>query len=90
MSDHEKIVSWIGASLLRKEDARHLHGRGMFIADINMPGIQDIAFVRSQMAQRERAPSDQAFGISSARFHIGRHRPDQHSRGRTRTRRASP
>ena len=50
MSDHEKVVSWIGASLLRKEDARHLHGRAMFIADINMPGVQDIAFVRSQMA----------------------------------------
>ena len=50
MSDHEKIVSWIGASLLRKEDARHLYGRAMFIADINMPGVQDIAFVRSQMA----------------------------------------
>ena len=50
MSDHEKVVSWIGASLLRKEDARHLYGRAMFIADINMPGVQDIAFVRSQMA----------------------------------------
>ena len=36
--------------MLRKEDARHLHGRGMFIADVTMPGVQDIAFVRSQMA----------------------------------------
>ncbi len=41
---------WIGASLLRKEDARHLLGHGMFIADIRMPGVQDVAFVRSQMA----------------------------------------
>ena len=41
---------WIGASLLRKEDARHLHGRGKFIADLHMPEMQDIAFVRSQMA----------------------------------------
>jgi aerobic carbon-monoxide dehydrogenase large subunit len=41
---------WIGASLLRKEDARHLLGHGMFIADVRMPGMQDIAFVRSQMA----------------------------------------
>src|SRR5262245_6524343 len=50
MSDREQAGSWIGASLLRKEDARYLHGRGMFIADVDMPGVQDIAFVRSQMA----------------------------------------
>ncbi len=36
--------------MLRKEDARHLLGHGMFIADIRMPGIQDVAFVRSDMA----------------------------------------
>jgi aerobic carbon-monoxide dehydrogenase large subunit len=41
---------WIGASLLRKEDARHLYGRGMFIADVLVPGVQDIAFVRSPRA----------------------------------------
>jgi aerobic carbon-monoxide dehydrogenase large subunit len=41
---------WIGASLLRKEDARHLYGHGMFIADVDVPGVQDVAFVRSQMA----------------------------------------
>ena len=50
MIDRERAASWIGASLLRKEDARHLHGHGMFIADINMPGTQEIAFVRSQRA----------------------------------------
>src|SRR2546430_10383263 len=50
MSDRKQAESWIGASLLRKEDARHLQGRGMFIADISIPGLQDIAFVRSQVA----------------------------------------
>src|SRR4249920_3580894 len=50
MSDHQPAASWIGASLLRKEDARYLYGRGMFIADIAMPGLQDIAFVRSETA----------------------------------------
>src|ERR1700745_4372391 len=50
MNDRERAASWIGASLLRKEDARHLHGQGMFIADINVPGTQEIAFVRSQRA----------------------------------------
>src|SRR5215204_2681014 len=42
--------SWIGASVLRKEDARHLFGHGMFIADVRIPGVQDVAFVRSDMA----------------------------------------
>jgi carbon-monoxide dehydrogenase large subunit len=36
--------------MLRKEDARHLFGHGMFIADVRMPGMQDVAFVRSDMA----------------------------------------
>ena len=50
MAAHSPSEGWIGASLLRKEDARHLLGHGMFIADVRMPGMQDIAFVRSQMA----------------------------------------
>ncbi|HZU91899.1 MAG TPA: hypothetical protein VE993_21785, partial [Stellaceae bacterium] len=40
----------IGASLPRKEDARHLEGRGQFTADIKMPGTMEIAFVRSPHA----------------------------------------
>ena len=40
----------VGASLLRKEDARHLHGRGQFVADIKLPGTMDVAFVRSPHA----------------------------------------
>jgi aerobic carbon-monoxide dehydrogenase large subunit len=50
MSDRKSSKDWIGASMLRKEDARHPHGHGMFIADVTMPGVHDIAFVRSQMA----------------------------------------
>src|ERR1043165_6622933 len=50
MASHSPSEGWIGASLLRKEDARHLLGHGMFIADLRMPGVQDVAFVRSQMA----------------------------------------
>ena len=49
MSEHP-AHGWIGASLLRKEDARHLLGLGAFIADIRLPGMQDVAFVRSQIA----------------------------------------
>jgi carbon-monoxide dehydrogenase large subunit len=50
MAEHAEAEGWIGKRLLRKEDARHLYGRGMFIADVRMPGVRDIAFVRSQMA----------------------------------------
>ena len=28
----------VGASLLRREDERHLHGRGEFVSDIKLPG----------------------------------------------------
>ena len=40
----------VGASLPRKEDHRLLHGRGEFVADIAMPGVMDVAFVRSPLA----------------------------------------
>ena len=50
MSSHHKPDGWIGARLLRKEDARFLAGAGQFIADIRLPGMQDVAFVRSQVA----------------------------------------
>jgi aerobic carbon-monoxide dehydrogenase large subunit len=40
----------VGASVLRLEDDRYLRGRGRFIADIRMPGMLDVAFVRSPLA----------------------------------------
>ncbi len=40
----------VGASLPRKEDARFLHGRGQFVGDVLMPGMLEIAFVRSPIA----------------------------------------
>jgi carbon-monoxide dehydrogenase large subunit len=40
----------IGVSVLRSEDTRHLHGRGEFLADITLPGLQDVAFLRSPVA----------------------------------------
>jgi carbon-monoxide dehydrogenase large subunit len=45
-----KTASGVGASLLRKEDARHLHGRGQFVSDVRLPNTQDVAFVRSPHA----------------------------------------
>ena len=40
----------VGAALLRKEDARHLAGRGQFVADVKLPNTQEVAFVRSPHA----------------------------------------
>ncbi len=40
----------IGASIRRKEDDRYLRGRGEFVADIRIPGMRDVAFVRSPLA----------------------------------------
>jgi aerobic carbon-monoxide dehydrogenase large subunit len=40
----------VGASLLRREDERHLHGRGQFVSDIKMPGTMELAFLRSPHA----------------------------------------
>ena len=37
----------VGASLLRREDERHLHGRGEFVSDIKLPGTMEVAFLRS-------------------------------------------
>jgi carbon-monoxide dehydrogenase large subunit len=42
--------SGIGHSVPRKEDDRYLRGRGEFIADIRLAGMQDLAFLRSPLA----------------------------------------
>jgi carbon-monoxide dehydrogenase large subunit len=40
----------VGASILRKEDDRHLRGRGEFVGDIRLPGTQHVVFLRSPHA----------------------------------------
>jgi carbon-monoxide dehydrogenase large subunit len=40
----------VGARLPRKEDARLMRGRGEFVADIRLPGMLEIAFLRSPLA----------------------------------------
>lgn len=40
----------VGARVPRKEDSRHLHGRGQFVADMSMPHLSEVAFVRSPFA----------------------------------------
>src|SRR3954453_3915805 len=40
----------VGASVPRREDLRHLRGRGEFVSDIRLPGTQEVVFLRSQHA----------------------------------------
>lgn len=40
----------VGSKVPRKEDYRHLRGKGEFVADIRMPGVLEVAFVRSSSA----------------------------------------
>lgn len=40
----------VGASVLRKEDRRHLHGEGRFTADLRLPRMVEVAFLRSPHA----------------------------------------
>jgi carbon-monoxide dehydrogenase large subunit len=49
-ADRSNAAKGIGARLLRKEDARHLHGRATFVGDIAVPGLMEVAFLRSPLA----------------------------------------
>jgi carbon-monoxide dehydrogenase large subunit len=40
----------VGASLPRKEDDRLLRGQGRFVGDIRIPGMREVAFLRSPIA----------------------------------------
>src|ERR1700757_3385020 len=42
--------SGVGARVPRKEDDRHMRGRGQFIGDMKMAGMLEVAFLRSPMA----------------------------------------
>lgn len=39
----------VGSRRRRHEDERHLNGRGRFLADLTLPGVKEIAFLRSQV-----------------------------------------
>jgi carbon-monoxide dehydrogenase large subunit len=50
VSSNKTSAEGIGARVLRKEDARLLRGRGSFVGDISLPGVRDVAFLRSPLA----------------------------------------
>ena len=52
-----ELTSYVGRSLLRREDRRLLTGRGQFIADLELPRMLHAAFIRSPLAMRASARS---------------------------------
>jgi len=44
------MASGVGQRVPRKEDDRYLRGKGAFVADIKLPGMLELAFVRSPVA----------------------------------------
>ena len=50
MSGEGKPGQGVGARVPRKEDSRHLHGRGTYVPDIVLPGQREVAFFRSPVA----------------------------------------
>ncbi|MEP9377426.1 xanthine dehydrogenase family protein molybdopterin-binding subunit [Aquabacter sp. CN5-332] len=59
---------WIGARLLRKEDARHLIGASTFTADVRVPGLMEVAFVRSQFAHGTLSGIEKPEGLEARVF----------------------
>lgn len=50
MAEHGKPGQGIGARVPRKEDSRHLHGKGQYVSDMMLPGQREVAFLRSPVA----------------------------------------
>ena len=50
MIEHGKPGQGIGARVPRKEDSRHLHGKGQYVSDMVLPGQREVAFLRSPLA----------------------------------------
>lgn len=68
----------IGQAVLRVEDRRFLEGQGEYLADLNIPGTLDVAFVRSPVAHARlrslQAPEAAAEHVFAA-DHIGFAKP---------------
>jgi len=66
MSVDDKLThKGIGARLPRKEDERFMRGRGVYVSDMKMPGLADVAFVRSPLAHARIVSIDVADPLRS-------------------------
>src|SRR5215472_3445568 len=75
MTSDKTGYSGIGASVPRKEDDRYLRGKGEFVADIRLPGMQELAFVRSPVAharlRQVRKPKSAEAAVFTAEDLVG-------------------
>ena len=58
----------VGARLARKEDRRFLLGQGEYVANIRLPGMLEVAFVRSPMAHGRIQAIKKPSGLESLVF----------------------
>jgi len=64
----ERSGTGIGVRVRRKEDQRHLEGRGRFVADLAMPGLLEVAFLRAPLAHARIKATRKAPGAESRCF----------------------
>ena len=57
----------IGASLIRKEDDRFMRGRGAYVGDLRLPGMLEVAFLRSSFAHAHQTLTISAADVETAR-----------------------
>jgi carbon-monoxide dehydrogenase large subunit len=60
---HAPSTGWVGRQLNRKEDHRLTTGRGQYFADITVPGMLHLVFVRSARAHARITRIDAAAAI---------------------------
>jgi carbon-monoxide dehydrogenase large subunit len=58
LSEHPSGGGYVGQSVLRREDPRLLRGAGLFVADVRIPGMAHVAFLRSPYAHARIARID--------------------------------
>jgi aerobic carbon-monoxide dehydrogenase large subunit len=75
MASPETSGTGIGARLRRKEDARFLAGKGNYVSDVAMAGLQEVAFLRSPLPHARiravHAPEDAAGRVFAAADLVG-------------------
>eukprot|EP01037_Dinobryon_pediforme_P039468 gene39468-48090_t len=68
MIEVERGGSGVGQRVARKEDDRYLRGKGRFVADFRLPGMLELAFVRSPLAHARLRGVTKPAGAEGAVF----------------------
>ena len=66
----DKKGAWVGAKFNRKEDHRLTTGKGRYLADLSMPGMLHVTFVRSERAHAKIISIDTKIGRASCRERV--------------------